>query len=67
MNEADKEELRAALLGLCREGLLTCTKGEPGQPGASYALAWFPLDNSEEYSDEVRELHEKNMRRFARD
>ena len=51
---------------LCARGLLTCTHGHPGEPGATYALAWLPLDESEKYSPAVRRRHARNMRRFAR-
>lgn len=57
-------DLRAALIELCRCGLLTCTRGQPGETSATYALAWLPLDNSNQYSDEVRDRHAENMRRL---
>ena len=56
-------ELQAALTELCDNGLLTCTRGEPGADGATYAVAWLPLDNPEQYSLEVRKQHDQNMRR----
>lgn len=60
-----EQEVRAAVRDLCARGLLTCTCGEPGEDGATYALAWLPLDDPESYPPEVRERHAENMRRFA--
>jgi hypothetical protein len=62
----DADELRAALVELCERGLLTCTRGEPGMEGATYAIAWLPLDDPEQFSDEVREKHAANMAKFGR-
>jgi hypothetical protein len=59
-------ELRAALIELCERGLLTCTRGEPGSDGATYALAWLPLDDPEQYSETVREQHAENMKKFRK-
>ncbi len=53
------------LVELCDRGLLTCTRGNPGEYGATYALAWLPLDNPEQYSNEVRERHSANMETFS--
>ncbi|WP_206609473.1 hypothetical protein, partial [Thiohalobacter thiocyanaticus] len=39
-----------ALVELCDRGLLTCTRGRPGEAGATYAVAWLPLDDPESYS-----------------
>ena len=58
------DELRAALIELCERGLLTCTRGNPGDDGATYAVAWYPLDHPEDYPLSVQELHAENMRRF---
>lgn len=57
--------LSAALVELCERGFLTCTRGEPGTDGATYALTWLPLDNPEEYPEAVRDRHAENMRRFG--
>lgn len=57
---------RAALVELCSRGLLTCTTGEPGADGATYAVAWLPLDNATNYPPEVRERHARNLARFHR-
>lgn len=57
-------ELRAALVELCDRGLLTCTRGEPGLTDATYAVAWLPLDQPENYSQAVRDRHAENMRRL---
>jgi hypothetical protein len=54
--------LRSALVELCRRGLLTCTRGRPGEDGATYALAWLPLDRPEDYPLEVRARHDANRR-----
>jgi hypothetical protein len=58
---------RKALQELCARGLLTCTRGAPGELGATYALAWSPLDDSESYPAEVRECHAENMARLRRE
>lgn len=59
-------ELRAALVELCERGLLTCTRGEPGSDDATYAVAWLPLDDPEQYSEAVREQHAENMKKFRK-
>ena len=58
-------ELQSALIELCECGLLTCTRGEPGSDGATYAVAWFQLDNPEDFPTAVRERHAANMRRLG--
>lgn len=58
-------EMRSALIELCRRGLVTCTQGEPGEEGSTYAVAWLPLDNPDRYSQAVRQHHRRNMERFA--
>ena len=58
---------RRALQELCARGLLTCTRGVPGELSATHALAWLPLDDPERYSAEVRERHAKNMARLRRE
>lgn len=58
------EITQASLAELCERGLLTCTSGEPGEPGSTYAVAWLPLDNPEQYPEEVRERHDRNMAAF---
>jgi len=60
-------ELQGALVELCECGLLTCTRGDPGSVDATYALAWLPLDNPEDYSQSVRNQHAENMRRLNAD
>ena len=57
--------VESSLVELCEAGLLTCTRGSPGEDGATYALAWLPLDNPEQYSNEVRERHNANMAAFG--
>ena len=59
-------ELRESLRELCRRGLLTCTRGRPGDANATYALAWLPLDGPEQYPLKVRERHARNMRILER-
>jgi hypothetical protein len=61
MNEA---EYVAAVKECCDSGLVTCTRGEPGQDGATYALAWLPLDNPESFPAEVQQRHAANMVRL---
>lgn len=58
-------ELRSALRELCARGVLTCTRGRPGDDGALYALAWLPLDEPEKYPRAVRHRHRENMRRLG--
>ncbi len=58
-------ELRAAITQLCDRGLLTCTRGKPGDDGATYALAWLPLDEPESYPAEILRRHEQNMRKLG--
>jgi len=57
-----RDEYRAELIELCRRGVITCTRGNPGDDDATYALGWLPLDNPERYADAVREQHARNMR-----
>jgi len=57
-------ELAQLFIELCDQGLLTCTHGQPGSTGASYALAWLPMENAELHSAEVQRQHAANMRRF---
>jgi len=49
----------------CDASLVTCTTGVPGLPGATYAIAWLPLQNPESFTPEVRERHAANMLRFV--
>ena len=55
-------EFRSAIAELCERGLVTCTSGTPGDDDATYARAWRPLDDPENYPASVRELHTRNMR-----
>ena len=55
------EEIRAAAIELCARGLLTCTRGQPGDDDATYAFAWLPLDDAHVYPANIRELHSQNM------
>ena len=58
-------EFRSAVTELCDRGLVTCTCGTPGDDDATYALAWWPLDDPERYPASVRELHSRNQRALA--
>lgn len=58
-----RDEFRRACRELCEAGLLTCTRGMPGDEDAEYALGWMPLDG--EHPDEVRARHAANMRRYG--
>ena len=60
-----ERDLRAALLELCKYGLLTCTSGQPGEKASTYALAWLPLDDPDQYPAEVKHRHAENLRRLA--
>jgi hypothetical protein len=60
----EPDELHGAVVELCQCGLLTCTRGEPGSNDATYAVAWLPLDDPEDYSQAVRDQHAENMRRL---
>ncbi|MBZ0072250.1 MAG: hypothetical protein K8I04_11075 [Gammaproteobacteria bacterium] len=53
--------VRAALVELCEKGLLTCTSGNPGEVGSTYAVAWLPLDDPGSYPACVRRRHAQNM------
>jgi hypothetical protein len=59
------DDWRACLADLCESGLLTCTTGKPGLPGATYALAWLPLNNPENYSPDVIEQHSRNLKKLG--
>lgn len=61
----DEGELQAVLMDLCERGLLTCTRGRPGEAKAQYALAWEPLDRPERYSPEVKQRHQSNMKAWG--
>lgn len=50
---------------LVEGGFITCTRGRPGETGATYALAWLELDEPDRYSTEVRERHARNMLRWS--
>lgn len=56
---------QASLVELCEGGLLTCTRGTPGEPGSTYAVAWLPLDDPEQYPQDIRDRHEANMKTYA--
>lgn len=58
-------ELQVAITLLCDRGLLTCTRGQPGDDDATYALAWLPLDEPESYPAEIRKRHERNMQKLG--
>lgn len=58
---------RRALIELCGCGLITCTRGRPGDENATYVLAWLPLDNPERYPEGVRRHHSQNMLRLRRE
>ncbi len=60
-----ERQLRTAAVQLCNKGLLTCTHGQPGDDDATYAVAWLPLDNPEQFSEEIQERHRRNMKRFS--
>lgn len=60
--EKEKEDFRTAMIELCESGLLTCTRGRPGDDDATYAFSWLPLDNPEQFPEEVRERYAANMR-----
>jgi hypothetical protein len=61
-----REEFRARMAELCERGLLTCTRGRPGDDDATYALGWLPLDGGNQFPPEVRERHRANMLRLQR-
>ena len=60
----DDAEFKTAVVELCERGLLTCTRGDPGDDDATYAIAWAPLDHAEAYPEEVRDRHADNMGRL---
>jgi hypothetical protein len=55
---------RRTLIDLCNRGLLTCTRGKPGDSTATYALGWIPLDRPDDFPPEVRDRHARNMKQF---
>lgn len=59
-----ESEFRDSITELCVRGLLTCTRGNPGDQDATYALAWLPLDDPENYPADVRQKHAENMRQL---
>lgn len=63
---ATREEFVAAVTELCERGLITCTRGRPGDADARYAVAWLPLDHPERFPQSVRDKHAANMRTFKR-
>ena len=67
LERAAQKQNRAALIELCDSGLLTCTRGQPGEDGATYAVAWEPLDHPDQFPADVRRRHEENMRRLEED
>ena len=56
--------MRNAAVELCQAGILTCTRGDPGEPGATYALAWIPLDDPDQYPSEIRDRNAANLSRL---
>jgi hypothetical protein len=50
---------------LVSDGLLTETTPETELHGPTFALSFMPLDNPENFSEEVRKQHEENMRKWA--
>lgn len=60
-----ESEFKAAVVELCERGLLTCTRGQPGEDGATYAVAWLPLDHPDHFPADVRDRHAQNMRRLT--
>lgn len=59
------EQVLEAAVELCARGLITCTHGSPGDPDATYAFAWLPLDDEQRYAPDVRALHCRNMAALA--
>ena len=64
LGQISADDLRRAAVELCASGILTCTRGNPGDLGATYALAWQPLAESDQYPPEVRDRHAANMARL---
>ena len=61
LSSISEPKRRAAIVELCESGLLTCTRGQPGENGATYALGWIPLSNPEDFAIEIRIRHAQNM------
>lgn len=59
-----RAQFRRSMRELCDQGLLTCTRGRPGDDDATYALAWLPLDQPESFPEDVRRRHAENMLRL---
>jgi len=64
LSDMTEAEFCAGINELCASGLITCTRGQPGADDARYAIALFPLDNPEQFSQEVRDRHAANMLRI---
>jgi hypothetical protein len=64
VRRTSEADLRHAAVELCQAGILTCTRGDPGEPGATYALAWLPLDDPDQYPSEIRERNAANLARL---
>jgi len=64
-SQLPEQHIRTAAIQLCKKGLLTCTHGQPGDDDATYAVAWLPLDNPEQYAAEIQERHRRNMEKFS--
>ena len=65
LSSISESKRRAAIVELCESGLLTCTRGRPGENGATYALGWIPLSNPEDFAIEIRIRHAQNMRKVT--
>lgn len=65
MLQLTQAELTEAIKELLDAGLITCTRGVPGDYGSTYALAWLPLDNQENFGPEILAQHAKNFRKFS--
>lgn len=56
-----RAEFKAAIHELINRGLITCTSGTAGEDGATYALAWLPLDNPNQFPEFIRRIHADRM------
>jgi hypothetical protein len=58
-------DFRRSMRELCAAGFVTCTRGQPGDDDATYAIGWIPLNDPERYLQDVRERHDRSMRRLG--
>lgn len=61
--QAKTAQIADEIRTLVDAGLLTVTSGSVGDPDATYALAWLPLDGK--HPESVVEAHRRNQQRLG--